>query len=125
MSYRTDDMLAHFASLSKNCATRRIAIKIAAAGNITPTQLTPGHYMCRLAGGGADKTITGKLLTAGTAVADTTLALPAAGAAEVAGLFSAPADTWFPLAVDTAAPYLAPLWDGAADDVLILTRVGP
>lgn len=120
---RTNDHLAYVAPLNEECATQRIAIAIAAAANVTPVELTPGYYMMRIAGGGADKTISGKLLSASAAVADTTLALPAAGAAEVASLFAAPADAWTPLYVHSSAKYLAVIWDGAAPDTLQLTRV--
>ncbi len=120
-----DDLDAIAAPLSARSATRRITLAVAAATNVTPTQLKPGYYQCRVANGAADETVTGKLLAAATAVADSTLGLPAADAAEVEGLFAAPADAWFLLSVEPEAPYLAAIWDGAADSELILTRVYP
>lgn len=122
---RTDDQLAHFAALSAYGATRVLTLKKIAAINITPVLLTPGHYQVRVPNGTSASTVTFLWKTAATAIADTTLTLPAAGAAETAGLAAMPADAWTTIYVDPAAKYLACAWDGAADSTLILTRVHP
>src|SRR4051812_12483811 len=124
MAYRDDDKLAFLAPLNSGCETRRLTMKKIAGFNITPVQMTPGYYQCRCAGGTAASTITFSYQTSASVVADTTLTMPAAGAAATSGLNAAPADAWFSLFIHSDAAFLAVAWDGAADDVLILTRMG-
>lgn len=121
---RADDKLAFFAALARQGATRVLTLKQLAAGNQTPVQLAAGHYMARSAGGTASSTISLSWQATNAAVLDSALALPAAGAAEVANLQTAPGDAWFLLYVSPEYPYLACGWDAAAA-TLILTRVFP
>lgn len=123
MAYRDDDKLAFLAPLSRECTTRVITLKkTTGVLTITPTQLAAGYYQCRVPNGTSADTVTGTMKDAVTGIADTALDMPATNAAAQT-LFAAPADAWFSMVIEEAFPFLAAVWDGAADSTLILMKV--
>lgn len=122
MAY-VDDGRAQAAPLARGYATRVLTLTKIVGVNITPVEMTPGYYQCRVPNGTSADTVTMLAKTVVTDVADTALTLPAGNAAAVADLMAAPGDAWFLLHIDSNNPFLACAWNGAADSTLIMTRV--